>query len=154
MVLTKSNKGLLKLSNNVINSMNEYVQDKHHKDEAGGVLLGRFILNSKDIIIDKVTIPLQGDFRSRFRYIREADGHQSLINEAWESSDGTCNYLGEWHTHPEDYPNPSGQDLKNWKEILNTRTFSSQYLYFIIVGIEEIRIWEGYKRKLRIKRIR
>lgn len=154
MEFTKSNKGILKLSKNVISSMNEFVQDEKFKDEAGGVLLGRFILNTKDIIVDKVTTPLYGDLRGRYQYIREADNHQKLIIDAWNKSAGTCNYLGEWHTHPENYPNPSSQDLKNWKEILNTRTFSSQYLYFVIVGIEEVRVWEGYKRKLKIKRIK
>ncbi|WP_452222146.1 Mov34/MPN/PAD-1 family protein [Lacinutrix salivirga] len=154
MVLKKSNKGLLKLSSNAISAMNAYIQDENYKDEAGGVLLGRFILNSKDIIIDKVTVPLEADIRGRYRYIRDANQHQKLITKAWNNSDGTCNYLGEWHTHPEDYPTPSGQDIKNWKEILENRIFSSQYLYFVIVGIEETRVWEGYKRKLSIKRIR
>ncbi|HCZ9268877.1 TPA: Mov34/MPN/PAD-1 family protein [Vibrio alginolyticus] len=25
-------------------------------------------------------------------------------------SGGTVNYIGEWHTHPEDFPKPSQQD--------------------------------------------
>lgn len=154
MVFKKSNNGILKIGSSPLSTMHSFVQDEDFKDEAGGVLLGRYILNSKDIIIDCVTVPQKKDFRSRFRFNREAKGHQKLISKAWKKSNGTCNYLGEWHTHPEDYPNPSGQDIKNWKEILETRIFSSQYLYFVIVGIEETRVWEGYKRKLRIKRIK
>jgi len=154
MVVIRSNKGKLKIDINPLSVMQLYIQDLKDKKEAGGVLLGRFIIDSKDIVVDRVTMPMVGDIRSRFKFIRSEKRHQKVITNAWIKSEGTCNYLGEWHTHPEDYPTPSGQDIKNWQEILSTRTFSSQYLYFVIVGIEETRIWEGNKRKLKIKRIR
>ncbi|MEM6719180.1 MAG: Mov34/MPN/PAD-1 family protein [Bacteroidota bacterium] len=133
--------------------MKSFIQDTSQKTEAGGVLLGRFIIDSKNIVIDKVTVPMIGDERSRHKFIRGEKMHQRVITNAWKKSIGTCNYLGEWHTHPQEYPTPSSQDIKNWKEILSTRTFSSQYLYFIIIGTKEIRIWEGSKRFLEIKRL-
>uniref|UniRef100_UPI003CED28D9 Mov34/MPN/PAD-1 family protein n=1 Tax=Enterobacter cloacae complex sp. 280C5 TaxID=3395861 RepID=UPI003CED28D9 len=30
-------------------------------------------------------------------------------------SDGFLVYLGEWHTHPEDFPQPSSTDLRSWR---------------------------------------
>jgi len=36
-----------------------YVQDEGHKPEAGGVLLGRHIHNSQDIVVDQVTTPMR-----------------------------------------------------------------------------------------------
>lgn len=153
MIVKKTNKGILKISDTPLLRMESYKQDNIKKTEAGGVLLGRFIIDSKNIIIDKVTVPMIGDKRSRYQFIRGEKMHQRIITSSWVKSGGTCNYLGEWHTHPEDYPSPSSQDIKNWKEILSKRLYSSQYLYFIIVGIKEVCIWEGSKRKLKIKRI-
>lgn len=76
------------------------------KKEAGGVLMGKLYKDSADIIIDKLTLPSQKDTRSRFRFLRHFFSHQKRIDEEWEKSNKTCTYLGEWHTHPEDYPTP------------------------------------------------
>lgn len=152
-ITRKRNKGLLKLDTKPLTRILSFVQDEKNKMEAGGVIMGRFIKDSKNVIIDKVTVPMIGDKRSRFSFIRGEKMHQRIITSTWIKSGGTCNYLGEWHTHPESYPKPSQIDIRNWKEILRNRTFSSQYLYFVIVGINEVGIWEGDKREQKIKRI-
>lgn len=148
-----SNEGKFKFSDEVLNLMITYVQDKRYKREAGGVLIGRFIKNSKHIVVDEISVPMAGDIRSRTFFKRGVKKHQELIDKAWESSNGTMNYLGEWHTHPENYPSPSNVDLASWKLKLTKDTFSSRYLYFIIVGIKEISVWEGDRRKLKIKKL-
>lgn len=148
-----SNDGKLKISEDVLKSMFMYVQDQRHKREAGGVLIGRFIKNSKHIVVDEISVPMAGDVRSRAFFKRGVKKHQKVIDNAWERSNGTLNYLGEWHTHPENYPSPSSIDLSSWKSKLTNDTFSSRYLYFIIVGIEEIGVWEGDRRKLKIKKL-
>ena len=153
MIVRMSNKGLFKIDLEPMSRMTSYQQDTRNKLEAGGILLGRFILASKNIVVDHVTVPMIGDKRSRYAFIRGEKMHQSVITRVWEKSNGTCNYLGEWHTHPEKYPNPSGQDIRNWKEILTTGIFSSLYLYFVIVGTIEVRIWEGNRKNKEIRRL-
>jgi len=153
MNLKMTNKGILKISEAPLLRMEEYKQDSRGKDEAGGVLLGRFIKKSKNIVVDRVTVPMIGDRRSRFEFIRNEKVHQRIITSAWNKSGGTINYLGEWHTHPERVPSPSEKDLENWKNILRQGIFSSLYLYFVIVGTKEIRIWEGNRRSEKIKRL-
>jgi integrative and conjugative element protein (TIGR02256 family) len=148
-----SNKGILKLHAEPLAKMESYKQDSIEKLEAGGVLLGRFIKKSKNIILDRVTVPMVGDQRNRFSFIRSEKGHQRIISSAWGKSAGTCNYIGEWHTHPENKPNPSYKDIKNWEKILSRNFLSSQYLYFIIIGISEIGVWEGNRRSNKIIRI-
>ena len=148
-----SNEGKLNISEDVLKSMIIYIQDQRHKREAGGVLIGRFIKNSKHIIVDEISVPMAGDVRSRTFFKREVKKHQEIIDKAWERSNGTLNYLGEWHTHPENYPSPSHIDLASWKLKLTNDIFSSRYLYFIIVGIKEIGVWEGDRRKLMIKKL-
>jgi integrative and conjugative element protein (TIGR02256 family) len=146
------NRGRIKISNNAIEIMASYVQDDNLKEEAGGVLLGRFIAFSKDIVIDEVTEPILEDHKSRHSFIRNKK-HQETVERLWRKSNGTVNYLGEWHTHPEAYPSPSNKDLKSWKEKLKSATFSSRYLYFIIYGTKAYGIWEGDRRTLKINRI-
>lgn len=147
------NNGRIKISDQVIGIMNNYIQDNESTLEGGGVLLGRFIVDSKSIVVDKITEPMEGDIRKRTFFKRSEKNHQSYIDKEWEDSNGKCNYLGEWHTHPELFPTPSTIDLKGWKKKLQNDVFSSRYLYFVIVGIKEIRIWEGDRRTLRIKRV-
>ena len=42
-------------------------------------------------------------------------------------------YLGEWHTHPEDWPKPSGKDLREWRILLREQR---RPLVFLIVGFQ------------------
>lgn len=110
--------------------------------EAGGVLLGRFIRSSSDIVIDVATVPGQGDKAKRFSFHRARSRSQALINQAWQESEGTRNYLGEWHTHPEDEPYPSQVDLNNWWRICSSAAYEQEGLLFVIVGRIKTCIWE------------
>jgi integrative and conjugative element protein (TIGR02256 family) len=122
--------------------MRQYIQDEPDKLEAGGVLLGRHILGTNDIIVDYITTPLQGDKRSRTRFFRRRQRHQQVIDQTWQESKGTCTYLGEWHTHPELSPLPSLLDRLEWQRKLIFDQFTEP-IFFVIVGIEETRVWEG-----------
>jgi len=130
--------------------MKVFIQDKFDKTEAGGVLLGRFLLYSNDVIVDVISKPQKEDKRERFLFKRDEQKHQKIINNVWVESQGTCNYLGEWHTHPQYYPIPSSVDLKGWKQKMQVDKFSGDFLYFIIVGIKETCLWVGNKRNLSI----
>ncbi len=99
--------GRLKLTAEAVASIQDFIQDKPGKMEAGGVLLGRRISESHDVIIDLVTLPQPSDKRQRFSFFRKHRAHQSIIDKAWIESNGSCNYLGEWHTHPEPTPDLS-----------------------------------------------
>jgi integrative and conjugative element protein (TIGR02256 family) len=148
-----SNKGKIKIDEFALTKMLSYKQDESHKLESGGVLLGRFIKDSKNIIIDRITVPMIGDKQERTRFKRNEKTHQRIIDAAWRNTNGTCNYLGEWHTHPENHPSPSKIDKESWKKKLGGDSFSSRYLYFIIIGIKSICVWEGDRRTLNLKEI-
>ncbi len=135
----------IKIGPSALSGMAGFVQNDPAKREAGGVLLGRFLIGNNDVIVDHITVPMTGDKRSRFGFFRSQNAHQKRISEAWASSQGTCNYLGEWHTHPEDDPNPSTHDLTNWKNKLNHDKFDGDFLVFIIVGIVQVNAWKGLR---------
>lgn len=147
-----SNNGFIDLDRTALHEMLAYRQKAKNNLEAGGVHLGRFILDSKNIVVDEVTKPFSSDIRERRRFKRGLE-HQKVIDEKWRLSDGKTNYLGEWHTHPENHPEPSRQDIREWKKILKNDVFSSRYLYFVIVGVKDLKIWEGDRRTLKIKEL-
>ncbi len=147
-VFTKIDGGKIKISKKALTSMKKFIQDNDCKKEAGGVLLGRYILNSLDIIIDEITIPMWGDRRKWFGFFRSRRPHQKVIDRLWKESEGTINYLGEWHTHPENTPIPSDIDIRSWKHKLNHDVFDGDSLWFVIIGIKSLRIWELSRNNL------
>jgi integrative and conjugative element protein (TIGR02256 family) len=126
-------------------TMWNYRQCEPSAPEAGGVLLGRYISDSADIVIDAVTVPQDGDLQARSRFFRARKRHQALIDGAWNESNGTVTYLGEWHTHPESVPHPSWVDRADWLRKGMFDVFTEAIL-FIIVGTEELGVWEGRHR--------
>lgn len=124
-------------------TMLRYRQTKRRDPEAGGVLLGRHLLDAPHIVVDEVTVPTKGDCRLATFFRRGRAAHQRVIDERWAASRGTCQYLGEWHTHPEPVPHASSVDMADWRRRLRTDVVDGDALVFLIVGTEAIRAWEG-----------
>lgn len=143
MLFQKGDGCLFKLDQAVVTVMQRYMQRAADDLEAGGVLMGRRLRGQPHLIVDELTTPMLGDRRRRTRFSRGYETHQRILDEKWQQSGGTCGYLGEWHTHPEPVPAPSATDLRNWRRHLLDDVFDGDYLYFIIIGTEEIRAWEG-----------
>jgi len=153
MEFKKSNGGKIKIHQKVLNKIEPYLQTQAHMPEAGGILLGRYIIDSEDIVIDDITEPSEKDIRQRLFYFRSRGFHQRTIIRKWTESQGTCNYLGEWHTHPESIPTPSLKDVDEWKKALKKFKVDYNYLYFLIAGTCDIQVWEGNKESLEINKL-
>jgi integrative and conjugative element protein (TIGR02256 family) len=128
------------ITEEAVAQMLAFAQHSWFQSEAGGVLLGRHLLESEDIVIDEVTTPQRKDKRSRFGFFRST-GHHQLAQKKWGLSNETLAYLGLWHTHPEDNPSPSGVDQHDWEKAVETHAFHGDRLFFPIVGREHIRVW-------------
>jgi integrative and conjugative element protein (TIGR02256 family) len=126
-----------------IEKMFKYKQVSWTDTEAGGILIGRILEEDENIIIDDVSEPMPTDKRRRTRFSRSPEGHQEYMNEAYEREEGSCFYLGEWHTHPQRIPIPSSIDRNDWERLLNVG-FESGFLLFVIVGIDDLKVWYGY----------
>ena len=111
--------------------------------EAGGLLLGRMLNATDDVVVDVATPPNANDQRSRFGFSRARATSQAIVDAAWRESGGTRVYLGEWHTHPEDDPSSSTTDEQDRRRILKNTRCESPQLYFVIVGRRAIRVWVG-----------
>ena len=150
LLFKRPNGGLVKVTSTVHVRWSTFKQNTPDAFEAGGVLLGRRILHTDDIIIDNVTSPMSVDRRQRTRFFRSTTGHQEHIAQTWLESDGAINYLGEWHTHPETTPRPSCVDKWDWKRLVRAAEYEGDELFFFIVGIKHTKGWEVCKRRRKI----
>lgn len=131
----------LKITKNVLTQLKSFRQLSHSDPESGGVLLGRYMLDCNDVVVDEITTPQSGDTSTRLSFNKQKKEHQWIIDMAWSKSQGTCNYIGEWHTHPEDYPSPSSIDRKTWLSQFVETIFEGDFLFFIIVGRKTISVF-------------
>jgi integrative and conjugative element protein (TIGR02256 family) len=111
--------------------------------EGGGILVGRRILDSADLVVDCVTSAFPTDARSRHSFTRNPTGHQGILDRVWAESGGVATYLGEWHTHPSAGVSPSAVDWLNWRRLQRR---SNAPLVFLIVGTELIGCWGRHGR--------
>lgn len=153
LIFQKGDGGRFKIDKYALQKIKRYLQIKKDSPEAGGVLLGRYIIDSNDIVVDDVTVPMANDMRHRCFFLRRKRLHLKIAIKRWLESKGTCNYLGEWHTHPEAIPIPSYVDIKEWGRLLKSAIFDNDCLYFIIAGTEKIKIWEGNKYTMEIREL-
>lgn len=130
----------LVFADEAVRRMRAHTQRHRWQNEAGGVLLGRHLLESADLVVDEVTVPQADDRRGRFTFFRSKQ-HSTVARARWEATNATSAYLGLWHTHPERDPSPSSVDRRDWEQALRLDTFEGERLFFPIVGIERIRVW-------------
>lgn len=113
----------------VIELVARYKQLKAGDPESGGILIG--LRRGEHFEITAATMPQVDDKRARFRFERVERGHTEALKKLWTVSMGAENYLGEWHTHPEDHPSPSSIDVSEWKRAVKLH---NQPLVMLIVG--------------------
>lgn len=143
MVIKESETRKIKICDNILKEIYQYIQVNYTSPEAGGIIVGRENLNNENIILEYVTKPLNGDICTRTRYIRKDKGHLEYFEKIYKESNGVYAYWGEWHTHPEDIPHYSVMDLKNWRQIAREDPKGIQY--HIIAGRQALCIWKMCK---------
>lgn len=130
----KSSAFTLNISADVLNIFNEYIQDTKTKNESGGILLGQIKDNA--IYLIKASIPNVMDIASRYSFERNKIIAQVIVDYEFVNSNKKTIYIGEWHTHPEDFPTPSGQDKKMIAGQLKLNKNIEPNLFIIIQGIK------------------
>ncbi|MGP1716453.1 MAG: Mov34/MPN/PAD-1 family protein [Methylophilus sp.] len=134
---SEDKKILLYFEDSVIIAFTDHIQFSDTQSEAGGILLGS--LHASNLLISTATKPSNRDKRSRFLFDRLPDVHRLVALSLWIKSKGTLRYLGEWHTHPEDYPTPSNLDKVEWKRISASRK-DKRPLLAVIVGRKALHV--------------
>jgi integrative and conjugative element protein (TIGR02256 family) len=117
----------------VLATIGTFLDGDERRSEAGGILIGSYRGNHVEVV--GCTEPLPLDIRSRYRFDRRDPGHQAAALRAWHGSGRTETFVGEWHTHPEPHPTPSGRDRQTWNYIMKE---NPNPLIFIIGGWESL----------------
>jgi len=105
--------------------------------EAGGILLG--YRRDPHFEVTEITEPGTTDIRKRIFFDRCDPSHQKTAVRVWRESEKFIDYIGDWHSHPEPLPTPSGYDLNQWRKLRKKTNFDP--MIQIIVGTDAM--WVG-----------
>ena len=97
-----------------------------------GVIFGS-IIDEDNIRINKLseTCALQ---RTKYKCILDASLANQVIKEEFEKSNHTRVFVGEWHTHPEEYPQPSYMDVQTIAKDFKAIESGVRGLILLIIG--------------------
>lgn len=128
-----------------VDALKSHIQISGNED--CGIIMGSLITGNH-IRINKVSESLckSDSAKSCFCELDKVRAN-AFIDEDYEHSNHTRVYIGEWHTHPEDFPSPSSVDVSSIKRSfeLNDRPLKD-YILMAIVGRKDI-YWGLYNGK-------
>lgn len=104
-------------------------QRRFYQREAGGQLFAR--VRDDDWEIFAATGPRSRDRRGRFSFRPHRASEQEEIFQHYALG---LDYVGDWHTHPEDMPTPSPDDLSSIAEVVRRSTHHLPGFLLVIVG--------------------
>lgn len=97
--------------------------------EAGGQLFGT--ISAAKVCVTEASGPYVGDERTRYEYRSNPTAAQRAIEDRHKRR---LLYLGEWHTHAEDYPVASALDNEAMRSLIANSQLNSNGLLLMIVG--------------------
>lgn len=104
-------------------------QTGYFTPETGGQLFA--LLKDGQVDIVRATEAGKRSKRSRFFFRPNRDDEQAEIRDAFA---GDFHFIGDWHTHPEKKPTPSGTDLAKSTEIFTRSTHELNAFCLVVVG--------------------
>ncbi|TCB75662.1 Mov34/MPN/PAD-1 family protein [Acinetobacter sp. ANC 4177] len=123
----------IRINLDVLSKLHSFRQIEGFMPESGGVLIGE-VYGNNGFWIKDVTSPFKNDISDRYRFVRQDPAHQKVVQNWHQKSNGTMQYLGEWHSHPEKKPSPSLIDLCSWKKLsLNMKSQMGGQPFLLII---------------------
>lgn len=119
----------VKISGAVLDHLCRHRQMRWWQREAGGLLFARF--EGTEINILEATGPRSDDARSRYGFAFRLDRQQAVVDERFGRG---LHYVGDWHSHPEDRPQPSPCDLRTMSSRVRESTHGFRGFLFAIIG--------------------
>lgn len=124
------------VSRSVMKIIEKFKQNSKKAKESGGILLAQ--VKEKNVYIIKVTTPNRFDKATRYSFHCDKDAAQLIIDYEFINSGQKTIYIGEWHTHPENYPNPSRVDKNMIVGQYFKNKLNESFLILIIQGLKGI----------------
>ena len=126
----------IEISNDLYQKLS-LLQNKSCDKEKGGVLMGSLYpsinqINITHILESKMHVSSSHNINLNVKYL------QKKMNDIWEKSHGKITYLGDWHSHPENKPNPSIIDYYTFIKNFYMSQFDHNILIYLILGNKSI----------------
>jgi integrative and conjugative element protein (TIGR02256 family) len=120
------------------------------ESEAGGLLFAEFDFPSIRIV--EASPPHASDKRWRTLFVPNRILQRRLIKKCFKRG---RHFVGEWHTHPESNPTPSGLDLKSMVDAFLKSQHELNYFIMVIVGnkTEALKLWVSAHDSLSHRRL-
>lgn len=97
--------------------------------ESGGQLFAKFVDGA--VVVEEATGLRSGDRRGFHYFWPSRIAERKEIKQKFKSG---LNYVGDWHTHPEDNPIPSRVDIENIRDCFNQSRHQLMSFLLIVVG--------------------
>jgi integrative and conjugative element protein (TIGR02256 family) len=127
---TKDGRLFATLTEPVIEYLLEQRQSSWCKPERGGQIFAKLEISTRLV---EVTGPSLCDRSGStwFEIERESAQRQILARFAYG-----VHFIGDWHTHAQQYPSPSARDIESMRSLFVTSTHELSFMLMIIVGSE------------------
>lgn len=119
----------VRITTQALATFDAHRQMRFYQREAGGQLFAR--VQGDDWEIVTATGLRSRDRRSRFSFRPHRASEQE---EIFEHHALGLDYVGDWHTHPQDVPTPSSDDLTSIAEVVRRSTHHLPGFLLLIVG--------------------
>lgn len=110
--------------------MARFARSRPHR-ETGGILIGHYSEDRNSARIEAVSDEPPDSRSGRTWFVRGELGLAALLERAWLEG---RHYVGEWHSHPESDPTPSGPDFTAIRKIARQRSLMCKRPILIIIG--------------------
>ncbi|MBL8725533.1 MAG: Mov34/MPN/PAD-1 family protein [Planctomycetes bacterium] len=124
-----SSSQILVLTDHVLAHFREHRQVRWRSKEAGGQIFAR--IDGLRIVICEATGPRLSDRRGWNSYVPDRRAEQVEITSRHKLG---LEYVGDWHTHREDVPEPSETDVQNIGECVRRSKHELRGFLLIVVG--------------------
>ena len=128
---------VLEIAPPVIQTFKHY-QQTGEACEVGGLLFAKMLLPK--IVIEEATHPHEKDKQFRFSFIPFRNAQRRIIKGRFRRG---LHFVGEWHTHSQESPTPSGLDLHSMHDSFVKSKHELNAFVMIIVGSKrsQLRLW-------------
>jgi integrative and conjugative element protein (TIGR02256 family) len=113
----------------VLAVFHDHRQTRSRQNEAGGQLFAKVIGSQWQVKV--ATGPRSQDRRGRFRFWPDRESEQ---DEIYRYHSQGLDFVGDWHTHPQDIPQASASDLSSIASIVSSSRHHLPGFLMIIVG--------------------
>lgn len=125
---------LVAFPDHVLTHFARYQQTTSERREAGGQLFTTFA-STGPVTIQRATGPRWSDRRGRTFFAPNRWAERREIRRLFRRGQ---HFVGDWHTHPEDFPRPSNLDVASLQEIYRASRHDLASLVLVIVGTAEL----------------